>query len=133
MLRNTVLAFAALAIVFAAKIQTVRAEAERLDVETIKYALKVSEEENNGFIERVIEKMHQNQISRASVTYAFAAARKRTKNQFQYFKYAVIELAKREGGSLSDTPRRRTATTNVSADTPWWERLWKKVRSLTHR
>ena len=77
-----------------------RADAERLDVDTIKQALKVPEIENDGFIERVVKMMDDGKLSRKNVTIAFIKARQRHKNRFQYFKHAMIELARREGVKL---------------------------------
>ena len=101
MSRRFFIVFAVLVVVLAAKAHNqAQAATDRLDVKTIKYALKVSEEENQGFIERVVFLMEKGRLTRASVTVAFLKARQRVKNKFQYFKYAMIHLAKRQNVEL---------------------------------
>jgi len=124
MSRRIVLALALATVVLATKTPSVAQAAERLDVETIKMGLDVSDEENNGFVERVVRLMNRRRLSRESVTIAFAKARTRTKHKFQYFKYAMIELADREGVSLDRPSPRRRSTTN------WWQTLLTRLRSI---
>lgn len=100
MARGVYLTLALLVVVLAAKTPSAARAADRLDVPTIKQALQVTEQENQGFIERVVCLMNQHRLSRESVTIAFAKARKRVKHKFQYFKFAMIELADREGVRL---------------------------------
>jgi hypothetical protein len=96
-------------------------------VETIKLALHVSEEENDGFVERVVALMNEGRLPRASVTIAFAKARQQVKHKFQYFKRAMIELADRDGVSLA----RPVARTQPPKKT-WWQDFLSRVRRLAH-
>ena len=73
-----------------------RAAAEDLSVDTIKRALHVTEQENDGFIEHVVGLMDDGSLSRKTVTIALKA-KKRTRHKFQYFKATLIRLAEREG------------------------------------
>ncbi|HLA86369.1 MAG TPA: hypothetical protein VJL29_16405 [Thermoguttaceae bacterium] len=101
--------------------------AERLDVATIKMALNVTDLEDNGFIERVVRLMNEGRISRTYVTGAFAKARSRPKNQFQYFKQAMINLALRDGVDLTKPdPPASSPSTNQSL----WQRLLARLREL---
>ena len=124
MWRRTFLAFGLFAAIHVLMTPNLVRAAERLDVDTIKRALQVTEEENNGFIERVVSLMNQGTLARKDVTAAFLKARQRTKHQFQYFKYAVIRLADREGVSLAQPVRRDRPTTAKT----WWQRLWAMLR-----
>ena len=100
MSRRFFIVIAMLVVVLAAKVHNQAQAAERLDVQTIKWALRVSEEENHGFVENVVYLMEKGRISRKIVTIAFIKARKRVKHKFQYFKFAMINLAAREGVKL---------------------------------
>jgi len=127
MARTAVLAIGFLVTVLAVIAPRQTRAAERLDVSTIKLALKASEEENQGFIERVVERMNEGRLSRASVTVAFGQAKKQAKHKFQYFKQAMIRLADREGVSLAPEETRSTTERN------WWQRIVARVRRLAQR
>jgi len=99
MRRNVILLLLA-AILLPTLLRRVEA-AERLDVDTIKAALHASEQENNGFIERVVERMEQGTLPRELVTKAFLWAKRKPSKRFQYFKWALITLARRQRIELS--------------------------------
>jgi hypothetical protein len=113
--------------VCAAKMDGVAQAAERLDAATIKMALAVPEQENRGFVERVMALVDEGTLSRQSVTIAFAKARRQQKHKFQYFKHAMIELAAAEDVIL-DRPEPATHATRKAN---WWQRLWSWVPRLT--
>ncbi|MBN1589738.1 MAG: hypothetical protein JW888_09505 [Pirellulales bacterium] len=101
MRRKALLVFGFLLLLFAAKTENLAQAAEDLTVDTIKRVLRVTEQENNGFVEHVVRLMNENHLSRKNVTIAFLKAKRRTRHKFQYFKAAMIRLAAREGVRLT--------------------------------
>jgi hypothetical protein len=75
--------------------QTASAADRHLDRDEIRAALRVSPQEDDGFIDYVITKVERGELSRAIVTKAFLWAKKKSDKRFQYFKFAVLKLAKR--------------------------------------
>ena len=66
---------------------------DQLTADSMKAALRTATPEDNGFIDRVLEKMNTGKISRSLVVTTFEWARKKNTHRFQYFKRAIIKRA----------------------------------------
>lgn len=75
--------------------------AEPLDAETIKAALKTTDQEEDGFVQRVVDRVNQGTLPRKTVETAFVWAKRKSGRKFQYFRRAVIVLAARQGIKVS--------------------------------
>lgn len=76
---------------------TTASAADRLDAGTIKAGLEVSEQEDQGFIDMVVDLVSAGKLPRAIVNSAFSYAKRQETLKFQYFKGAVVVLARRQG------------------------------------
>jgi hypothetical protein len=63
---------------------------EHLTVDIIKIALHTSEQEEQGFIEKVVAAVDKGTLPEDLLQSTFLWARKKQKNKFQYFKRALI-------------------------------------------
>jgi hypothetical protein len=121
MSRRILLALVLLTLLAALGTAQLAQAATQLDAPTMKRALRVTEQENNGFVERVVELMNEGKLSRKDVTAAFLKARQRTRHKFQYFKYAMTHLANRAGVSLTES---HNGGNNQQTQRSWWQRFW---------
>ena len=71
--------------------------ATRLDATTMKAALRTITPEEDGFIDRVVDKMNRNILPRKLVESTFLWAKKKPNHKFQYFHRALILRAARQG------------------------------------
>ncbi|MBN2024169.1 MAG: hypothetical protein JW809_15405 [Pirellulales bacterium] len=101
MARNTLLLTLVAVILLMLCQRQVQASDSRLDAPTIKAALRTTDMEEEGFVERVVEMMDGGELPRKIVHSAFLWAKRKPKNRFQYFKRAVIVLAARQGITVS--------------------------------
>jgi hypothetical protein len=60
-----------------------------LDADTMKAALHTNTAQENGFIDRALALVNQHKLPAEMVQSTFLWARRKTRNQFQYFKYAL--------------------------------------------
>jgi hypothetical protein len=66
-------------------------------VATMKAALRTVTPEEDGFIDRVVDKMNRNILPRKLVESTFLWAKKQPNHKFQYFKRSLILRAARQG------------------------------------
>jgi hypothetical protein len=76
------------------------ATASPLDADTMKAALRTAAPEEGGFIDEVLAKVDKKVLPLDLVESTFLWARKKPRNQFQYFKRALILRATQQGISL---------------------------------
>jgi hypothetical protein len=79
----------------------VLADVHRLDAQTLKYTLGVGRPEDKAFIDRVVAKMEAGELPQSIVEKCFVWAKKKPKNKFEYFKRALIALAKSKNITVS--------------------------------
>ena len=72
-----------------------------LDANTMKAALHTATAEEQGFIDRVLAKVAKGTLPANIVQSTFLWARKKTRYQFQYFKYALTLRASELGVQLN--------------------------------
>ena len=75
---------------------------DRLDANTIKMVLLVGRPEDKAFIDQVVALREAGKLKRETVQKCFLWARKKSKNKFHYFKFAIIQLAAKEGVKLKN-------------------------------
>ena len=73
--------------------QSVSRAATRLDVATIKAGLRVTEQENKGFIERAVTMVNEKRLPASLLEIAFQRGKQKPQHRFQYFRKTLIELA----------------------------------------
>ena len=76
------------------------AAATALDAAKMKAALDTAQPEEDGFVDRVVEKTKQGQLPVSLVESTFQWARKKPQFKFQFFKRALIVRAAKLGISL---------------------------------
>ena len=85
--------------------QRFRGQTDRINADIIKAGLRTAEPEDEGFVERVMDNVERGIVPRDLVESTFDWARKqKTRRKFQYFKYALIERAKKMGINRVDAP-----------------------------
>ena len=99
MWRKSLLLMALLALLAVRGTQTAQA-ATRLDAETMKAALKTATPEEDGFVQRVVDRVSAGKLPQDLVVSTFLWARKKPRRQFQYFKLGLIVRARWLGISL---------------------------------
>ena len=70
------------------------------DAATMRAALHTTPDEEQGFIDRVLLLVEQNKLPADMVRSTFLWARRKTRHQFQYFKYALTVRASDFGVQL---------------------------------
>ena len=71
-----------------------------LDAATMKAALRTAAPEEDGFIDRVLEKVNRGILPLDMVQSTFLWARKKPRHKFEYFKFGLISRAKDAGIKL---------------------------------
>jgi hypothetical protein len=69
----------------------------RFDAETMKAALHTASPEDNGFIDRILNKVRRGALSADLVDTTFVWAKHKPRYRFQYFKYGLIHRANELG------------------------------------
>jgi hypothetical protein len=72
----------------------------KLDPDQIRAVLRVTKEEDNGFIDRAVLLVNQGVLPREIFEGCFIWARKKQQHRFQYFKHALISRAAEIGVTL---------------------------------
>jgi len=67
------------------------AEQAPLDAEKMKVALRTDTQEEDGFIDAVVDLVNQGKLSRSLVESTFQWARKKERLRFQYFKHGLLK------------------------------------------
>ncbi|MBN1395537.1 MAG: hypothetical protein JW959_10975 [Pirellulales bacterium] len=97
---NRICILLAMALLLVSTAKLCRAESVVLDVEKMKVALHVSEEQNQGFIEYVVARAKAGTLPIDLVESTFLWAIRKPHKKFYYFKYGLIERAKQRGITL---------------------------------
>lgn len=91
------LVMAALVLALGLRTAPCAAQSVHLDADTIKAALRTTAIEENGFVDRVVKQVDEGKLPAHILYSAFLWAKKKPKNKFQYFRYALIVLAAQIG------------------------------------
>jgi hypothetical protein len=91
-----------------------------LDAPTIKAALRTTDIEDKGFVEKVIRLMNKGKLPRALVETTFDWARRKNEHRFQYFKQALTVQATKLGLSLDETPDKVATKSYWQWTYPWY-------------
>jgi phage-related protein len=83
-----------------AQVRSVPTLGRCLDAETIKAALKTATPEEDGFVQHVVDRVNAGKLPRDLVVTTFLWARKKPRQQFQYFRFGLIVRAGWLGISL---------------------------------
>ena len=67
-----------------------QAATQRLDADSIKAALRTQTLEEDGFVDRVLEKIRSGELCEATFFSAFLHARSQPRHKFQYFKQGLM-------------------------------------------
>ena len=105
MLRQLTLCMIAAAIMLLVSVEKAAWAAPRLDADIIKAGLRTTFIEEDGFVEEVVAMADAGELPWAMVDNAFSWAKRKPKNQFQYFRRALIDLAAREGITVPPKPQ----------------------------
>jgi hypothetical protein len=77
--------------------------ATELDAETMKAALHTDTEEEDGFIQKVLDKVDNGELPKKMVYSTFLWAKRKRTRRFQYFKWGMIKRAEKIGVDLTKT------------------------------
>jgi hypothetical protein len=96
MVRKSFVVVVLLAVIAVCGLRTAEA-ASPLSADEMKVALRTGTNEENGFIQRVLNLVKAGRLPENLVISTFLWAREKPERKFQYFKYAMIVLAQRRG------------------------------------